>query len=210
MDLRAFPLCCPLKTLRSLHPRTQRQSRRFRRTRTEVVCRALSTAGPPTANLRDSQHHQCTGAHPATGQLVIAAVHCVAFRVALDVRRAIEMCRAASGCIEVGVGLTAYLGARARAPERVGNTSLLREPALSTTHVLARKRRCAHSVLCRVSGPVRGRRSCAAAIVDSAGGRCAVWPSGLPLWGLDSSSRMYLIIHAFFFALRADASGLII
>ena len=157
------------------------------------------------------KHHQCTGAHPATGQLVIAAVHCVAFRVALDVRRAIEMCRAASGCIEVGVGLTAYLGARARAPERVGNTSLLRGPALSTAHVLARKRRCAHSVLCRASGPVRGRRSCAAAIVDSAGGRCAEWPSGLPLWGLDSSSRMYLIIHAvFFFAIRADASGLII
>ena len=68
-------------------------------------------------------------------QPVIAAVHGVAFGLALDALCAVDVRWAASDAVfsikEVDVGLAADIGTLARVPKLVGNASLLNELALS-------------------------------------------------------------------------------
>ncbi len=91
--------------------------------------RALRTR----THVRDFQHS--IGAPARTPQPVIAAVHGVAFGLALDALSAVDVRLAAADAAfsikEVDVGLAADIGTLARLPRLVGNVSLLHELALT-------------------------------------------------------------------------------
>ncbi|KAH9021652.1 ClpP/crotonase-like domain-containing protein [Lactarius deliciosus] len=84
-------------------------------------------------HIRDFQH--AIGAPARAPQPVIAAVHGVAFGLALDALSAVDVRFAAADAAfsikEVDVGLAPDLGTLARLPRLVGNVSLLHELALT-------------------------------------------------------------------------------
>ena len=84
-------------------------------------------------SVRDFQH--AIGAPTRTPQPVIAAVHGVAFGLALDALSAVDVRLAAADAAfsikEVDVGLAPDVGTLARLPRLVGNASLLGELALT-------------------------------------------------------------------------------
>jgi delta(3,5)-delta(2,4)-dienoyl-CoA isomerase len=96
---------------------------------TDPARRALLTR----SHLRDFQN--AIGAPARIPQPVIAAVHGVAYGLALDALCAVDVRWAASDAVfsikEVDVGLAADTGTLARVPKLVGNASLLNELALS-------------------------------------------------------------------------------
>ena len=83
--------------------------------------------------MRDFQH--AIGAPARTPQPVIAAVHGLAFGLALDALSAVDVRLAAADAAfsikEVDVGIAADIGTLARLPRLVGNASLLHELALT-------------------------------------------------------------------------------
>ena len=140
-------------------------------------------------HLRDFRH--AISAPARIPRLVIAAVHSVAFGLALDALCAVDVRWAASDAVssvkEVDVGLVVDTGALARVPKLLQTVSLLHGLALSARTFGAEEAQQSFGLVLRVV-------PCSRVEVVR-----AMEEPPLQLWGLSGSSLMHSIIRAFLF-----------